>query len=155
MLVCSNFILPCPGSRSVKLQDTTKPQQQQEEPSVQQYKLELFSYIDKCLISPANTYTFPSLDKLYLYELAILVCNNLDPLSFQHLNNRISGIQLGGKKDTPTQLFRELIRFCVLSLKSLELLKEWLIDIGRTDIVFSLNQEQGDFPHSSISQVNM
>lgn len=108
------------------------------------------------LISPADTYIFPSLDKLYLYELAILVCDNLDTLSFKRLKNRIPDIQLGGNRDritTPIQLFRRLIHENTLNFleekKSLDLLKEWLGDIGRKDIVQLLNchprpvQEQG------------
>ena len=108
------------------------------------------------LIDPNDHYTFPSLDKLYLYEIVIMVCDNLGRDSFKRLKNRIPDSQLGAHRDrvtTPIQLFKRLLEQQTLSVSkekdSLELLSEWLEDIGRVDIVQQLKehprpkQEQG------------
>ena len=110
------------------------------------------------LLSSADTYTFPSPKKLYFYELVILVCNNLGTEYFKRLKDRIPTVQLGSNKEsitTPVMLFRKLIQSNTLNFEeeqeSLTLLKVWLDDIGRKDIIRELDkhpyprpvQEQG------------
>jgi hypothetical protein len=80
--------------------------------------------------------------KLYLYEISMIVCDELGKKSFSQLKHRIPDDQLGGHRDrikTPVQLFKRLLRQQTLSVDreeaSLELLYEWLEDIGRLDIV--------------------
>lgn len=109
------------------------------------------------LIDPNDySYCLPSLEKLYLYEILILVCDNLGKKSFNQLKQRIPDAQLGahrGRIMTPIQLFRRLLEQQTLSVSnvqhSLEVLREWLTDIGRLDIVQQVKdhsrpvQEQG------------
>ena len=96
------------------------------------------------------------LQKLYLYEIIVMVCDNLGKKSLSQLKNRIPDSQLGAHRDrikTSIQLFKKLIERQTLSVsherKSLALLMEWLDDIGRRDIVQLIKdhprpiQEQG------------
>lgn len=80
--------------------------------------------------------------KLYLYEICMMVCDELGRASFSQLKHRIPDEQLGVHRDkikAPVQLFRRLLRQQTLSVdneeQSLKLLCEWLDDIGRLDIV--------------------
>lgn len=123
------------------------------------------------LVSSADTYTFPSPEKLYFYELVILVCDNLGTgIYFKRLKDRISNSQLGCSKEditTPVVLFRKLIQKNTLNFEeaaeSLKLVKKWLDDIGRNDIIQLLNkhprpnQEQGmlSSQHDSLIWCNM
>ena len=104
----------------------------------------------------APGYSHLPLQKLYLYEILVLVCNNLDKRSFSRLKNRIPDSQLGANRDrikTSIQLFKKLLEKQTLSeiseRKSLDLLMGWLDDIGRRDIVQLIKdcprpvQEQG------------
>ena len=97
-----------------------------------------------------------TLNKLYLYGIMIMVCDNLGEDSFRRLKNRIPDSQLGAHRDeiaTSVQLFKMLLQQQTLSVSkesdSLKLLSEWLEDIGRADIVRRLRnhprpvEEQG------------
>ena len=105
----------------------------------------LVKYLDEleALIDPKlPAYIFPSYDKLYLYELAVRVSDQLEDGDFKRLKFLIPDGQLGANRDrltTPVQLFRRLIEEQTLSVSkeaaSLELLKGWLAELGRKDIV--------------------
>lgn len=105
-----------------------------------------------------NCSLFPP-EKLYLYEISMIVCDELGKNSFSQLKHRIPDAQLCVNRDrikTPVQLFKRLLRQQTLSVdkeeESLELLYEWLDDIGRLDIVRDIKkhsrlvQEQGMIP---------
>lgn len=85
--------------------------------------------------------TLPSLDKLYFYEILMMVCDSLGTSSFKDLLHRVPDCLLGCNRDqitTPMELFIKLMcmqALCVEKEKaSLDRLCEWLGDINRLDI---------------------
>jgi len=85
-------------------------------------------------------YSLPA-DKLYLYELIILVTGMLNQKSFSQLKNVITDSQLGAHRDritSPIKLFKRLIEQQTLRVDNIERSKtvicEWLTTIGRLDI---------------------
>ena len=131
----------------------------------------LAKYLDEleALIDPKlPAYVFPSYDKLYLYELAVCVSDQLGDVDFKRLKFLIPDGQLGANRDrltTPVQLFRRLFEEQTLSVSkeaaSLELLKGWLAELGRKDIVQLVNNhkrpvlEQGMLMSSTILGVDV
>lgn len=108
------------------------------------------------LIDPSEHSQYqPSLQKLYLYEILVLVCDSLGEKSFIRLKSRIPDVQLGAHRDrvkTSVQLFKRLLQQQTLSVskedESLKLLNEWLTDIGRLDIV----QEITEHPRTALDK---
>ena len=96
--------------------------------------------LDPLLNNEQNT-TLPSLDKLYFYEILMMVCDSLGTKSFNDLLHRVPDSMLGCNRDqitTPMELFIKLMfmqALCVEQEKvSLDRLCEWLEDISRLDI---------------------
>ena len=98
--------------------------------------------------------------KLYLYEICIIVCDELGKRSFSQLLYRIPDEELGGHRDrikTPVQLFRRLLRQQTLSVdkeeESIELLCDWLVDIGRLDIKKDVEKHARPLPEQGMCRV--
>ena len=91
--------------------------------------------------------------KLYLYEILVKICDQLGRQSFFLLKARIPDEQLHQSRErikTPVQLFRRLLQLQTLSVEreeeSLALLHEWLVDIGRLDIVQNMKMHSRPAP---------
>ena len=98
------------------------------------------SLLDPLLNNEQNI-TLPSLDKLYFYEILIMVCDSLGTSSFKDLLHRVPECLLGCNRDqitTPIELFIKLMFMQALCVEqemvSLDRLCEWLEDISRLDI---------------------
>lgn len=91
----------------------------------------------------------PDIPLLYFTELLVDISDSLgNGEYFGKLKNRIPDHQLGSSRDgitTAVQLFQQLLHEQTISLdedlKSLGLLAEWLVDIGRKDIAVKVEKE--------------